>query len=128
MDLRVFNHSTPAYFGFTRFKLRFNQRAYELACFKVSGDLWYDHTYGNKRNVHGNQGNLFQEIVRLPGIGFFHYGDSSVLSQPIIDLAVADVNCINMSGSALENTIGETASRSADIKYSKPIYVYFKLV
>ena len=66
--------------------------------------------------------------VELAGVRALEHGHARVVAQPLVELAVADVERDHARGAALEQDVGEAAGRGADVERVTPGRVDAELV
>src|SRR2546428_4573232 len=72
----------------------------------------------DERHIDDRERGLLAEDPRVEGprVGVFHHDDALVFAEPRVELARADVHGVYARGATLEQAVGESAGRSADVQ------------
>ncbi len=108
-DNAALSHLAPTYL-----KLGFEEH-HQLCARGRATECWEDQLQPDEGDVHDDQLRLLGELLQRSGVDALQQHHAGVLPQPPMQQSPAHVDGVNAGGSALEQNVGETTCRSADI-------------
>src|ERR1700730_4250210 len=116
MLLRIAHHAPLAYRAFADFELGFDQRHNVAGWAQQVPNPRQHQPQGDERDVEDGQVGRHWQLIEVSDVDPLHHGYAWILPEAPRQLTVADVDCDHARRPALEEDVGETAGRRADIE------------
>ena len=116
VDFGVSNHSVAADLAAPGLKLGLDESDNGLSGLEVGGCGGDNHPKGYEGNVDDDEVDGLGEVEGVAGVELFDDDDAEIVTEFLVELAVSDVDGVDLLRAALEEAVGEAAGGGADVE------------